>query len=68
MGIRFNSKYRCQLDVECDSCGETDFAEDVEDFQDGWEQLKKEGWRSMLVNTVWNHHCKDCSRTPVGDC
>jgi len=47
-----------QNEFTCDWCGES---REVDNFKDGLEELKKEGWRAVLVAGEWHHYCPECN-------
>ena len=49
---------RNELVIECDTCGKEDEAY-VDDFYDGFEEFKDEGWINYYDKSegVWYHFC-----------
>lgn len=50
---------RGKIVFECDDCGEI-MDSGTADFADALEELRKEGWRPVQREGVWEHMCSDC--------
>lgn len=45
--------------IECDSCDEV-FSSDSADFNETWNEAKRDGWRTRKVADEWLHGCPKC--------
>jgi hypothetical protein len=48
-----------KLIFECDSCDET-LTCDTDNFNEAWNEAKREGWRSRKIGDEWVHGCPSC--------
>lgn len=42
----------------CDRCGRQLMSTDT--FYDAVEDMKKAGWKSVMVDGLWENHCPEC--------
>ena len=42
----------------CDNCG--DGTEEFDNFNEGMQYIKQEGWKLSNVSGVWVHYCPIC--------
>lgn len=45
--------------IECDSCDEV-FSSDSDDFNEAWNEAKRDGWRTRKIAGEWLHGCPKC--------
>ena len=50
----------------CDSCGEV-AEERFTDFYDAVEHKERLGWKSSLVNSLWDDVCPECQQSEIKD-
>lgn len=56
------------FDIECDTCGETEYLDfDWEDFQGAIAEAKQRGWKSYKnKDGEWCHKCLTCQDKAAG--
>jgi hypothetical protein len=52
------------FDIECDTCGKTQYLDfDWESFREAVAEAKENGWRSYKdEDGEWRHKCPECQR------
>lgn len=58
------SRHNGELQCECDSCGSSLTAAEIDleeaDFDEFWKKLREDGWQNSKTGGGWVHRCPDC--------
>lgn len=53
------ARQRGKIVFQCDDCG-AEYDTLTDDFRDGLDDAKSDGWVARLVDGEWQHFCPDC--------